>query len=146
MKKALFLLISLWLASTFFGTESIYADWAHRFVVNDGKSYIITDNSIETDQIGSKIGKVTSYSDEEGTYWGNFSNHYPKGTEYYNIKGVDIKEAIAIKVNDGSFVIADYNGEYAGALFNWKKVVWYIVGAFLLIIVLIFVKNNWKRS
>ncbi|MCR8658790.1 hypothetical protein [Paenibacillus endoradicis] len=144
MRKYLLLLISLWLVSTFFVIESIHADWAHKFVVNDGKSFIISDNPIETDQIGSKIGKVTSFSDEEGTYWGNFSNYYPKGTEYYSIKGVDIDEAIAIKVNDESFVKANYNGEYEGALFDWRKLVWYIVGAFLLYIVIIFVKNNRK--
>ena len=145
MRKYLFLLISLWLASTFITVGSIHADWAHKFVVNDGKSYTTSDNPIETDQIGSKIGKVTLYSDEEGTYWGNFSNYYPKGTEYYNIKGVDINDAIAIKVNDGSFIKADYKSQYAGALLNWKKVVWYIIGAFLLFIVIMFVKNNWKR-
>jgi len=146
LKKSLFLLISFWLACTFIVIESIHADWAHRIVVNDGKSYIISDNLIKKNQIGSKIGKVTSYSDEEGTNWGNFSNYYPKGTEYYNIKGIDINKAIAIKVSDDSFIKADYNGEYAGALFDWKKIGWYIVGVFLLFIVFIFVKNNWKRK
>jgi len=144
LRKSLFLLIMLWLASTFFAIGSIHADWAYNFVVNDGKSYIISDNRVETELIGSKIGKVTSFSDKEGTYSGNFSNHYPKGTEYYNIKGVDINEAIAIKINDGSFIKANYEGEYAGASFDWRRVLWYIAGSFLLIIVIVIVKNNWK--
>ncbi|MEK5237489.1 hypothetical protein NST99_17525 [Paenibacillus sp. FSL L8-0470] len=149
MRKSLFLIIPLWLASTFFAIWPIHADWAYNFVVNDGKSYIISDNQVEKEQIGSIIGKVTSFSDKEGTYSGNFSNYYPKGTEYYNIKDLDKNEAIAIKINDGSFIKANYEGEYAGSRFDWEKVLWYSAGLILLVlvivIVIVFVKNNWKR-
>ncbi|UVI31853.1 hypothetical protein [Paenibacillus spongiae] len=104
----------------------------------------VSDNRVEKEQIGSIIGKVTSFSGKEGTYSGNFSNHYPKGTEYYNIKGVDKNEAIAIKIKDGSFIKANYEGEYAGSTFDWGKVLWYIAGLFLLVLVILIVKNNWK--
>ena len=144
MRKILFLLIAICMASTFFAIRSVHADWAYNFVVNDGKSYIISDNRVEIEQIGSIIGEVTSYSDKEDTYSGNFSNYFPKGTKYYNIKGVDINEAIAIKKNDGSFIKANYNGKYAGATFDWTKILWYIAGLFLLVIVILFVKNNKK--
>ncbi|WP_238540543.1 hypothetical protein [Paenibacillus mucilaginosus] len=92
--------------------------------MNKGKTYIITDDRVEEEQIDLRIGKVTEYSDQEGTYWGNFSNYFPKGTELYNIKGVNIDEAIAIKINEESFIKADYKGEYAGSWFDiyWKNV------------------------
>jgi len=62
-----------------------------------------------------KIGGVTKYSDIEGTYSGNFSNQFPKGTEYYGIKGVTAKEAIAIKESRESFIKAKYDGKYSGS-------------------------------
>lgn len=114
--------------------------------MNDGKSYIISDTQVESAQIGAKIGKVTSYSDKEGTYSGNFSNVYPKGTEYYEIKGISLKEAIAIKQDDGSFIKAAYGSEYEGKAFHLKTVLFYIGGLFLLLIAFLFVKNNWKQS
>jgi hypothetical protein len=144
LKKYLFLLFTCLMASSAFVTTAAQADWAYRFVVHDGKSYIISDSRLETGQIDSIIGKVTLYSDEEGTYSGNFSNYYPQGTEYYSIKGTNINEAIAIKVSDGSFIKADYQGEYEGATFNWIKVLPYIVGVFVFVIVVFIVKNNWK--
>ncbi|MGG1634577.1 hypothetical protein [Paenibacillus sp. NRS-1760] len=132
--------------SSFITLGTAHADWAHRFVVNDGKSYIISDTQVESAQIGAKIGKVTSYSDKEGTYSGNFSNVYPKGTEYYEIKGISLKEAIAIKQDDGSFIKAAYGSEYEGKAFHLKTVLFYIGGLFLLLIAFLFVKNNWKQS
>jgi len=142
----MFLLCIYFAVSTFVALGSVHADWAHRFVVNDGNSYIISDTKVESAQIGAKIGKVTSYSDEEGTYSGNFSNYYPKGTEYYAIKDIDINEAIAIKGDDDSFIKAVYGSEYEGKAFSLKKVLLYVGGLFLLIIAVVFVKNNWKRK
>ncbi|MNC53873.1 hypothetical protein D3C75_1033210 [compost metagenome] len=136
MKKTLFLLIAICLAGTFFAIRSVHADWAYKFVVNEGKSYIISDNRVDPEQVDSIIGEVTKYSDHEDTYSGNFSNHFPKGTNYYNIKGVNTNEAIAIKLSDGSFIKANYNGEYAGgASFEWANILWSIAGLFLLVIV-----------
>jgi hypothetical protein len=142
----MFLFSVFFAVSTLVALGSAHADWAHRFVVNDGKSYIILDTRVEPAQIGDKIGKVTSYSDEEGTYSGNFSNFYPKGTEYYAIKDIDINEAIAIKADDGSFIKAAYGGEYEGKAFSLKKVLFYVGGIFLMIIAIMLVKNNWRRN
>lgn len=146
MRKTLLLMLPLWLASAFLSIWPVHADWAYHFVVNDGKSYIISDNRVDKEQTGSIIGKVTLFSDEEGTYSGNFSNYYPKGTEYYTIKDVDPNEAIAIKINEGLFIRANYEGEYAGSTFHWGKVSLYIAGLLLLIFVifLVIVKNNRK--
>ena len=49
----------------------------------------------------------------EGTYSGNFSNTYPKGTKYYSIVGESTDEAIAVK-NNGNYIKATRDGEYAG--------------------------------
>lgn len=42
---------------------------------------------------------MTKYSDIEGTYSGNFSNTYKKGTKYFSIK--EISTDIAIMVQEG---------------------------------------------
>lgn len=145
MKKSLFLLIAICLASTFIAIRSVHADWAYKFVVNEGQSYIISDNRVAPEQVDSKIGEVTKYSDHEATYSGNFSNYFPKGTNYYNIKGVTLSEAIAIKLSDGTFIRANYQGEYAGgALFEWTNILWSIAGLFLLVIVIFIVINKRK--
>lgn len=144
MRKTILLLVPFWLASTLLAIWPVHADWAYGFVVNDGKSYIISDDRVDKEQTGSIIGKVTSYSDEEGTYSGNFSNCYPKGTKYYNIKGVDPDEAIAIKLNEGLFIRADYGGEYAGSRLDWGKVIGYMAG--LLLAGLVIVASYRKRK
>jgi hypothetical protein len=144
MRKGLLLMVMLLLAGTFMAVKPVQASWAYSFVVNDGKIYVLSEVQVEPEQIGKKVGKVTSYSDEEGTYSGNFSNSYPKGTEYYAVKSVDINEAIAIKVSDETFIKANYEAEYGGIHFSWKKVLFYLAGLFVLVMVILFVKNNWK--
>ncbi|MEI4771354.1 hypothetical protein WAX74_17140 [Psychrobacillus sp. FJAT-51614] len=87
------------------------ASWAYPFVVWDGYVYVLTDEVV--DEVEKEIGHVTKYSDMEGTYSGNFSNVYQKGTKYYSIVGVSTDEAIAVK-NDGSYIKANRDVEYAG--------------------------------
>ena len=103
-----------------------YADWSHNFVVSNGKMYVISDIQVDPDQIESKIGEVTKYSDQEGTYAGNFSNVYPVGTEYFSIKGIGNKEAIAIKENDLRFIRANYYGYYNSNGFSWELLIFFI--------------------
>ena len=62
------------------------ASWAYPFVVNDGKIYVMSEDPVEASALGDVVGKVTYYTDREGTYGGNFSNVYPKGTKYYAIQ------------------------------------------------------------
>ncbi|BBH23722.1 hypothetical protein Back11_50670 [Paenibacillus baekrokdamisoli] len=98
--------------SLFMGTAR--ASWAYAFVVYKGNSYVIEDTQVDPKLIGSKIGKVTSYTDREGTYSGNFSNQFPKGTEYYEILDVATTEAIAIKKSSQVFIKATYQSHYPG--------------------------------
>jgi hypothetical protein len=86
------------------------ADWAINFVVWDGYIYKISDEYV--DDISEEIGEVTKYSDMEGTYSGNFSNKYEKGTKYYSIKGIGTEIAIAIEEKDGKYRKAIRDGKY----------------------------------
>lgn len=53
--------------------HAVYADWAGSFVVYSGDIYEISDDElIPSEEIDKKIGHVTKYSDEEGTYRGEF--------------------------------------------------------------------------
>lgn len=93
----------------------LFAEWAYLFVVYDGYTYVISDEF--TTEIDKKIGKVTKYSDRAGTYYGNFSNKYKKGTRYYSIRGTRIEEAIAVEEN-GKYRVAFRKDEYAGWKYN----------------------------
>jgi len=128
-----------------------YASWAYPFVVYDENVYVVSETHIEPNNIGKKIGDVSKYSDLEGTYSGNFSNQFPKGTEYYEIKGLTAKEAIAIKESKESFIKAINNGKYAGSgeyehknhIMNHLLV--YVIGVVLLfLIIYLFYKRRKK--
>ncbi|QGM32242.1 hypothetical protein GI482_18615 [Bacillus sp. N3536] len=88
------------------------ADWAYPYVVWDGYVYVLQDE--EVNEIGKEIGHVTKYSDLEGSYSGNFSNAYPRGTKYYEVKEVSSKEAIAVEVSSGTYRVAERGGPYGG--------------------------------
>lgn len=94
------------------GKNSSSADWASSFVVWDDYIYQISDEYVA--EVDEEIGKVTKYSDDEGTYSGNFSNEYEKGTKLYSIKGISTDEAIAIEEADGKYRKAIRDGEYGG--------------------------------
>lgn len=113
MKRKSFLLVFLFLFtwSSFFLVNKSYADWAYSFVVWDGVIYVVNDE--EVDQVDREIGMVTKYSDMEGTYSGNFSNTYRKGTKYFSIVDVSSDDAIAIEDGKGHYVKAIQDGKYA---------------------------------
>lgn len=85
------------------------ADWAFEFVVWDGYIYKLSEEYVES--IDEEIGEVTKYSDMEGTYSGNFSNTYEKGTKYYSIQGISTDDSIAIK-EKGKYKKAIRDGKY----------------------------------
>jgi hypothetical protein len=93
------------------GSSNSGADWAYSFVVWDGYIYELSDEYVKVVEDG--IGEVTSYSNSEGTYTGNFSNEYKKGTKYFSIVGVNTNEAIAIKEDEGIYRKAIRNGKYS---------------------------------
>ncbi|NRD78968.1 hypothetical protein HPT25_16510 [Bacillus sp. BRMEA1] len=145
MRKIISLIFVFLIGCTFFITTT-YAKWAYDFVVYKDNSYVVTETHIEANKIGRKIGEVTKYSDLEGTYRGNFSNKFPKGTEYYEIKGIAINEAIAIEESKDSFIKAKYNGKYAtnGEYDPTNFLLVYFIGVVLLfgIMYLFYKKRN----
>ncbi len=104
-------LVSLLIFTSFLPNKSL-ASWAYAFVVWDGYIYVVSDEFVE--EVDEEIGRVTKYSDTEGTYSGNFSNVYKKGTAYYSIKGVSTDEAIAVEDGVGKYKKAVMDGEYEG--------------------------------
>ncbi|WP_433594995.1 hypothetical protein [Lysinibacillus xylanilyticus] len=91
-------------------SNAINKSWAFGFVVWDGYIYQLSDEYV--DEVDEEIGKVTRYSDTEGTYYGNFSNVYEKGTKYYAMRGISTEEAIAIEEEDGMYRKAIRDGKY----------------------------------
>lgn len=134
MKNIKIILVTLILLIIPFNTA--YAKWAYDFVVYNKNIYVITDKKVSAELIGSMLGRVTKYSDREGTYSGNFSNIYPKGTQYYEIIGSDVNKAIAIKEKDGTLIEAKYDGEYAGGRYDIQDFLLYSSGLILSIILI----------
>lgn len=84
-------------------------DRAYSFVVWKGNVYEVKlDSVLDEKRIGNAIGKVTTTPDQmTGNYYGNASNVYPIGTQYYAIKDVPTTEVIAVQV-DGHWLEAHY--------------------------------------
>ena len=93
----------------FISTSAQALSWAYPFVVWNGNVYEVRgEETIEESKVGKVIGKVkTKPNDMTGDYYGNASNYYPKGTEYYAINGEPTSGAIAVK-HDGQWVKAVY--------------------------------------
>lgn len=145
------LLLSIACSIVFLPSKSD-ADWAYSFVIWDGFIYIVSDNMVN--QVGQEIGKVTRYSDMEGTYTGNFSNTFAKGTKYYSILNISTEEAIAIKNSDGHYVKAIRDGKYSsnplqGAPLESNKFGFKLLFGFLAILPIIaigsYISTNLKK-
>ena len=141
MKRIPFLTIIL----VFLISSSVQAfEWAYSFIVWDGKEYEVKEEEIIAEsQIGKKIGKVKTqpyyYSDrsEAMKHYGNASNIYPIGTEYFEIKGISPSTAIAVKV-DNQWIKADYVRNAPYHIMNTLTNLLYIVPAFIIILFIIF--------
>ena len=127
--------------------STAHASWAYAFVVFNEGIYAITDERLDPSVIGKKIGTVTSYSDREGVeYIGNFSNALPKGTEYYKIKGTDVKAAIAVKKSNAVLLKADYKGKYEGKDRPHNFIPYFIGGLLLLVFFYFSIKRVRRAS
>ncbi|WP_313892204.1 hypothetical protein [Psychrobacillus sp.] len=121
------------------------ASWAYEFVVWNGDVYVVSDEAIEN--VNKEIGHVTKYSDREGTYSGNFSNVYPKGTSYFSIEGVSTDEAIAIQGKDGTYMKANKDGEYAGNKYDFWNIIFspFVAATSALLVLIGFYFYNKRR-
>ncbi|NMH74389.1 hypothetical protein HF078_14970 [Bacillus sp. RO2] len=97
----------------------------------------MTDERLTKGEIGNEIGEVKRKADEySGSYYGDSSNLYDKGTKYYDIEGVAPDTAIAIEERSGEWVKAVYLNE---APFHWTDLLPYIllgIASFVLFIIL----------
>ena len=134
------LLVSLFVYTSLLPNKSL-ASWAYPFVVWDGYIYVVSDEFVE--EVDEEIGRVTKYSNKEGTYSGNFSNVYKKGTNYYSIKGVSTDEEIAIEEEGGKYKKAVMDGEYAGNKYSLGIPIMIVFIALLLMwILLVYYKRR----
>lgn len=75
--------------------------WIASFVKYNDTIYV-TDEAVE--QVGNKIGEVKYFLKEEMDAKDLSSNEYPVGTEIYEIEGIDVEDAIAIKNSEGEYI------------------------------------------
>lgn len=123
------------------------ADWASRFVVYSNDIYELTDEGVNPNEIGKKVGEVTRYSDHEGTYRGNFSNTFPKGTSYFSIKDIDPKEVIAVKTIENTYLKAMNKGHYDNDLLEKQYRYWsYLLIGVLILVISILIIRRQKRT
>lgn len=129
----------------FISSGQTFASWAYQFVVYSGNVYV-TESIIDANKIDKKIGKVTRYSDQEGTYSGNFSNVFPKGTEYYSIVGVSKEKEIAIKVEENKFIKSVYQGKYGGkSTDNFEGWIYIFIGIVVLVLLAVVLMKKKRK-
>lgn len=81
------------------------ASWAFPGLNWNGHIYRVTSEKVKREDIGEQLGSVTSFSEVEGApETGTFSNTLPVGTKLYEIRGVDVSDAIAAEPKDKSFL------------------------------------------
>lgn len=97
MKRIIF--VSLLLLILMISSSVQALTWAYPFVVWKGKVYEVKQEEVIQDsKIGKNIGEVkTKPDDRTGDYYGDASNYYPIGTEYYEIIGTSTSTAIAVQ-------------------------------------------------
>ncbi|MFC3750683.1 hypothetical protein [Paenibacillus sp. GCM10012306] len=117
----------LLILSCVISSTTVSADWAFQFVVYNGSVYAHQGTYTPVETIGKKIGEVTFYSDREGTYSGNFSNTYPKGTPYYRILDISDSAVIAVQESDGRYATLLYHGKYAGKPDYTKPIMLFLI-------------------
>ena len=97
-------------------------------------------------EIDKEIGHVTKSSDREGTYSGNFSNSYPKGTKYYSIQGISTDKAIAVQKDNGTYIRATRDEKYAGNKYEVGNLISLaFIAAILLVIISIVITNYYGK-
>lgn len=138
MKRIVMLIVILFVTTS----SSVHAlSWAYSFVVWKGNVYEVTDETVT--EIGRNIGEVKRMADDmTGEYFGDASNMYPKGTKYYEIKGVSTKEAIAVEVKEKIYKKAMYQHP---APTHWMEYAGWSVGLLIIVFVLAWIVRSKKR-
>lgn len=85
-------------------------DWNSNFVVYNNNLYEVTQE--KSDAVDKEIGEIDKYVEHEGSYDGVFSNKFKAGSKLYTIKNKDLDEAIAVKDENGDYVVTKNTGKY----------------------------------
>ena len=130
-----------------FPTTAVQAlDWGP-FVVWKGKVYDVTDEEIGESQIGDLIGEVeTKPNESSGSFYGDASNVYPKGTPYYKINSTSTASAIAVRESDGGWVRANYSHQAPFHVMNIITNIWFVLLMIVFLIGSAVVYNKRKRN
>ena len=80
------------------------ASWAFQFIKYNDTHYIVTEEKIESNLLGEKLGEVKHFLEEERDSRDLSSNIYREGTEFFEINGTSSSEAIAVKNGQGEIV------------------------------------------
>ncbi|MBM6619481.1 hypothetical protein [Bacillus suaedaesalsae] len=140
MKKTVIIALSLVFA---FSHSVMALDW-DPFVVWNGKMYEVTDEEVMDveDKIGSVRRKANNMT---GKYWGDASNAFPRGTEYYGIHGLSTHEAIAVEVEENKWMKAVYIGASHDE-FSLDSITFMLVlGIMLFVVVMVIVLVDKRR-
>lgn len=140
MKKiTMFLFILVFLTNS-----TVHAlSWAYPFVVWSGNVYKVTDEEVIDSLIDKRIGEVKTKPNDMGNYFGNASNYYPKGTEYFEIRGISTDNAIAVKNEEGKWLKAVYVKK---APFHWMNLFTNPFPFLILILILLFIGLKKRRK
>ncbi|WP_435922349.1 hypothetical protein [Paenibacillus sp. DYY-L-2] len=107
MKQSLvrnLLLLLLFMVTTACSNHDGSTDWAYGFIKWKGISYKVTDETLLRSEIGSRLGHVESFTDDENfSGRSTYSNEYPAGTGFFKINGSSEKDAIAVE-SDGEYI------------------------------------------
>lgn len=128
--------------------SSVHAlSWAYPFVVWKGKVYEVKQELVIADsEIGKRIGEVkTKPNDMTGSYYGNASNYYPKGTEYYEMVGISTSTAIAVK-DDNTYVKAEFIHKAPFHIMNIFSSTLFILLAGFIVLIVIGILHRRKMS
>ncbi|WP_404428663.1 hypothetical protein [Sutcliffiella horikoshii] len=133
MKRCLLLFV---ICFTVASSTAHALSWAYKFVVWEGGVYEVTEEVVDASDIGKKIGEVKRMADDRsGSYYGDASNFYEKGTKYYAIKGIDSGSAIAVEDQQDKWVKAVYLHE---APFHWTDLLPYIFLGIATVVLFVF--------
>ncbi|MCK1998709.1 hypothetical protein MPH47_16015 [Psychrobacillus psychrodurans] len=114
--------------------------WAYPFVVWSGNVYEVTTEEVKESILSKRIGEVkTKPNDMTGKYYGNASNEYPKGTQYFQIINISTDTAIAVQVNREKYLKAVFVNK---ATSQWHPFYYFIL--FVIAVVLFSVLGKKK--
>ncbi|MEB2278663.1 hypothetical protein LAV73_01405 [Lysinibacillus xylanilyticus] len=80
------------------------SSWAFQFVKYNNTHYIMTEEVLENNQLGEKLGEVKYDLNKEQDSKELSSNIYPVGTKIYAINNIDTSKAIAVVNEEGEII------------------------------------------